>query len=235
MFERDLTLKETRADHEWCPKYFDVVACLYICALFLTWVLASKMFVVGGLILNAGILAYPLTGVFGDSLTEIYGFSRTRRLIWMGFICGLIFLFFTQIAVALPTPLDFRLQEAFAAVHGQLPRIVIASYTAYLCCEFTNSFIMSRMKVWSKANNFPLRALVSTAVAQLVDSVVFFIGAFAGTMPNSVVFQLIVSGWIIKTIYEFILLPVTTVAVKKIKFLEGIEHFDCGELSVLKF
>ncbi|MGE4350634.1 MAG: queuosine precursor transporter [Bdellovibrionales bacterium] len=235
MFERDLSLKKTHADHEWHPKHFDVVACLYICALITTWITIPKLFAAGPFTFSGGVLVYPLTCIFGDTLTEIYGFNRTRRLIWMGFICGLIFLFFTQLAIALPVAPDFKLQEAFAAVNGQMPRVVIASYTAYLGCEFSNSYIMSKMKVWSNADNFPLRALASTVVAQFVDSAVFFIMAFAGILSVSALIKIIVVSSVAKILYETLLLPVTNAFVRKLKSLEGIEHFDHGELRMLKF
>jgi hypothetical protein len=235
MLHRDINLKETGADHEWQPKYIDTLACLYICALILTWVCASKMFHIGPLIFNATLFIYPLNHIFGDILTEIYGFNRTRRLIWMGFVCGIVFVFFTQLSIALPPAPDYTGQGAFAAVNGALPRIVFASYLAYLCCEFTNSFIISHMKRVQAAENFPLRAVASTAGAQFVDSIIFFGVAFAGTMPAHDLLLVMFDGWIAKVLYEFVLLPVTTVAVRKLKSLEGIEHFDRYRLRVFKF
>lgn len=234
MLGRDLTLKETGADSEWTPKYIDIIACLYIAALMLTWVMASKMFVLGALALNASCLVYPMNHIFGDILTEVYGFNRTRRLIWMGLVVGLLYLVLTQIAIYLP-PTDLKTQDAFTTIYGAAPRIVIASYVAYLCCEFVNSLIISRMKLKQKANNFPLRAVASTAGAQAVDSIVFFVIAFYGTMPNKTLAMVVFTGWAVKVIYEIIALPLTTIAVRKLKKLEGIEHFDRYKLNVLKF
>ncbi len=235
MFERDLSLQETSADNTWHPKYIDVIAGLYICALISTWVTGSKLFSVGFVTASAANFVYPLTCVFGDILTEIYGFNRTRRLIWTGFACGLLYLFFTQLAIALPPAPSYKLQDAFAAVNGSQVRIVIASYIAYVVCEFTNSAIMAKMKVWSNAHNFPLRAAVSTIGAQFVDSVLFFTVAFAGLVPFDVLLSLIFSGWIFKSVYEFVMLPVTTLAVNKLKKLEGIEHFDRHKLQMFRF
>ncbi len=235
MFERDLSLKETGNDNEWGPRYFDVVSCLYICALIVTWVTAIKLFSVGPLVFSSAILVYSLNCVFGDVLTEVYGFNRTRRLIWMGFICGLLFVLFTQIAIALPPAPTFKLQESFAAIHGQMPRIVFASFTAYLFNEFTNSWVMSKMKLWSKANNFPLRAIASTALSQLVDSVVFFGIAFVGSITLGMFANLVISSWAFRVLYEIVFLPLTNAFVRKLKSLEGIEHFDRYELKVMKF
>ncbi len=235
MFERDLELKETSADNQWHPKHIDIVACLFITANIATWVTAIKLWTWGPLTFSAATLVYPLTCVFGDVLTEIYGFNRTRRLIWTGFGCGLLFLFFVQIAIILPAAPDFKLQDAFAAVNGALPRIIIASYVAYICCEFTNSSIMSKMKVWSKGDNFPLRAAASTIGAQLVDSIVFFTAAFVGIIPLGTLLSLIFGTWIAKSLYELIVLPFTTIAVTWLKKREGVEHFDRHRLEIFKF
>ncbi|HEU0118749.1 MAG TPA: queuosine precursor transporter [Alphaproteobacteria bacterium] len=235
MFERDLTLTEASADGEWHPKHIDIVACLFITANIATWVTAIKLWTIGPMTFSAATLVYPLTCIFGDVLTEIYGFNRTRRLIWTGFICGLIFMFFLQLAIILPPAPDFHLQDAFATINGALPRVVIASYVAYICCEFTNSTVISKMKVRSGGDNFPLRAALSTILAQFVDSVVFFVAAFAGTVPPMIVLSLVLSTWIAKSLYEIIFLPVTTIAVAKLKRLEGIEHFDRHKLQMFKF
>ena len=196
MLHRDMNLKEVSADSSWHPKYIEVVACFYICALILTWVCASKMFHIGSVVLNGSVLIYPLNHMFGDVLTEIYGFNRTRRLIWMGFVGGLLFLFFTQLSIALPPSDSYKMQDAFAAVNGALPRIVVASYLAYLCCEFTNSFIIARLKVRQEAENFPLRAVASTVGAQGVDSIVFFLLAFVGVMSLHDLFWLMFDTWV---------------------------------------
>ena len=193
------------------------------------------MFHIGFLLFNGSLLAYPLNHIFGDILTEIYGFNRTRRLIWMGLICGLLFLAITQIAIILPPPVGYTGQTAFAMVNGVLPRIVIASYLAYLCCEFTNSYIISRLKIFQNAQKFPLRAIASTVGGQFVDSLIFFTVAFLGTMPTGDFLLMMIDGWIAKVLYEIVMLPVTTLVVRKIKSLEGIEHFDRYKLRVFRF
>ncbi len=235
MFERDLSLRETSADNEWVPKHIDIVACLYICMLILTSVLVPKLFTFGPFIFSAAILAYPMNTIFGDILTEIYGFNRTRRLIWIGLICEILLVLMTQIAIWLPPPPNFPLQDAYAAVFANMPRIVAASFAAYVCCEFTNSFIMSRMKLWSQGRNLPLRAIASTIGAQVVDSVIFFTAAFAGVVDARVLVTMISSAILFKVLYEVLFLPFTMAVVRKLKRLEGVEHFDRYPLHVLKF
>jgi uncharacterized integral membrane protein (TIGR00697 family) len=116
-----------------------------------------------------------------------------------------------------------------------LPRIIVASYIAYICCEFTNSTIIAKMKVWSKGDNFPLRAAASTIVAQLVDSAIFFTAAFAGTVPDGVLLSLVLSTWGAKSLYEILALPFTTWAVTWLKKREGVEHFDRQRLEIFRF
>ena len=230
-----MDLKEINADFEWHPKYIDVIACLYICTNIATWVTAGKLWSFGPFTFSAAVLVYPLTCIFGDVLTEIYGFNRTRRLIWTGFNCGLLFLFFVQVAIALPPSVDYKMQEAFMAVNGSLPRVIVASYLAYVCCEFVNSYIMSKMKIWSQGNNFPLRAALSTVGAQLVDSIVFFVIGFFGIVPTKTVVVTILSTWGAKSAYEIALLPLTTYAVRRLKRMEGVEQFDRCRLLIFKF
>lgn len=235
MFTRDKNLKETNRDAEWHPRYIDVVACLFICVLMLTPILGSKMFELGPMKFSAAIIVFPFACIFGDILTEVYGFNRTRRIIWMGLICDILLVLFTTIAIHLPPAPEYLGQEAYASVLGSVPRITFASIVAYILNEFTNSMIMSKMKIWSKGDNFPLRAVASTAAAQLVDSVIFFGVAFGGTLPLGVIVNLVLSGWAVKVLYEIVVLPVTTVFVRKLKKAEGIEHFDRQPVPVLKF
>jgi uncharacterized integral membrane protein (TIGR00697 family) len=198
-------------------------------------VTAGKLFTFEGMVLSASILVYPLNSIFGDVLTEVYGFNRTRRLIWMGLISGLLFLVATQIAIILPPAESYTAQEAFATINGIIPRIVLASYIAYLGCEFTNSAIMSKMKIWQKARNFSYRAMVSTAAAQLVDSSLFFLIGFWDAMPHDLLLMTIISSWLLKTGYELLALPFTSVLTRGLKHLEGIEHFDRYTLHFFKF
>ena len=235
MFARDLSLKEANADKEWVPRHIDVIASLYICTLLLTSILIPKLFSFGPFVFAGGILVYPLNTIFGDVLTEVYGFNRTRRLIWIGLVCEILLVLTTQMAIVLPPAPDFKLQDSYTAIFSAMPRIVVSSFTAYVCCEFTNSFVISRLKLWSNADNFPLRAVASTVAAQTVDSLVFFTAAFAGVVSTKVLVSMILSGIIFKSLYEVLVLPITMVIVRKLKTLEGIEHFDRYSLHFMKF
>lgn len=226
-------LKITGNDNEWQPKYIEIAAMLFVAALLITAVVAPKIIQIGFLTISAATLVYPLTCIFGDALTEVYGFNRTRRIVWVGLICEAMLVFFTWLAIQLPAAEVFTFQDSYAQVLGSVPRIVLASFTAYLFCEFINSYIMSRMKVWMGAKNFSVRAMASTIVAQGVDSAIFFVIAFWGILPNEVVFKLIITTWIIKSLYEFFALPFTITFVKWLKKREGVEHFDKQQLSLV--
>ena len=153
----------------------------------------------------------------------------------MGAICNALLILTSSIAIMLPPAADFKLQEAFAAIYVQMPRLVVSSFIAYFVSEFVNSYIMSKMKIWSKAENFGFRAIASTAMAQIIDSSLYFCLAFAGVLPNQLIMKLILTAWFLKVCYEIVALPFTTVFVGLLKKWEGIEHFDRQKLVLLKF
>lgn len=235
MLSRDMNLRVTNQDVEWQPRYIEVAAMLFVTTLLLTAIVAPKIVQIGFLTISAATLVYPLTCIFGDTLTEVYGFNRTRRIVWIGLICSAMLVFFTWLAIVLPSAESFVHQEAFATILGSVPRIVAASFLAYFICEMINSFIMSKMKILWDGRNFPLRAVASTVVAQAADSVVFFIAAFAGVLPQDVILKLIVTTWLVKSLYEFLALPFTVAFVRFLKRREGIEHFDRQTLYIMRF
>jgi uncharacterized integral membrane protein (TIGR00697 family) len=235
MFGGSLNLRVTNQDGEWQPRYMEVAAMLFVTCLILTSIVASKIVHVGFLTLSASTFVFPLTCIFGDVMTEVYGFNRTRRIIWIGLICMLMTVFFTWLTVILPPDSSFSNQGAFAIVLGAVPRITAASFVAYVFCEIVNSYIMSRMKIWSKGKLLSLRALASTVAAQAVDSAICFTTAFLGSLAPTVVLKLIMTTWAVKSFYECLVLPFTIWFVCKLKGLEGVEHFDNQRLYVMKF
>lgn len=235
MFLRDLDLRITRQDSEWQPRYIEITAMLFITVLLLNSILAPKIISIGFLTISAATLVYPLACIFGDALTEVYGFNRTRRIIWAGFICLSMMVFFTWLAIALPPDGNYMHQDAFSTVLGSMPRMVASAFTAYVFCEIINSFIMSKMKIWSSGKHFPPRAMVSTIAAQAADSIVFFTMAFWGVLSGAIILKLILTTWIVKSLYEFFALPFTIWFVRLLKRREGIEHFDNQKLHVFKF
>lgn len=227
--QADRSIDRVDASVSWQPRYVDIVGIAFVVCLLVSNIAAVKLFSLGPLVFTGGILVFPLSYIFGDVLTEVYGYARTRRIIWLGLFANLFMVFVLWVATILPPAPGWPLQEQFAAVHSVVPRIVVASVVAYWAGEIANSIVMSRMKIWLEGKQLWLRAIGSTVVGQLVDSVLFVLIGFAGQMPNSIIITAILTAWVFKTGYEVVILPLTYIIVQRLKAAEGVDHFDRGE------
>ena len=234
MFSQNFSYRVTGNDSEWQPRYIEIAAMLFVATLLITSILIPKLVDVGFTTVSAGLLMFPLTCALGDVITEVYGFNRTRRIILVGMLCSSLLVIATSVAIVLPPAPSFQHQEAFATLYGVLPRIVLSSFTAYFCCEIINSFIMSKMKIWSSGRYLSLRAILSTVIAQFADSIIFWVMAMAGVLDSKIIIELIITSWAVKVVYELLALPFTLWFVAFLKRLEGVEHFDRQELYVFK-
>lgn len=214
---------------EWRPKYVDIVGIAFVVCLLVSNLAAVKLFSLGPLVFTGGILVFPLSYLFADIITEVYGYARMRRIIWLGLFANLFMVLVLWLTIQLPPAPGWPLQEEFAAVHQVIPRIVIASIVAYWSGEIVNSFVISRLKVWLEGRHLWLRVVGSTAVGQFVDSVLFVLIAFYGQVSIEVLIAAIVTAWLFKTAYEVVVLPITYAVVAKLKQAEGIDHYDRGE------
>lgn len=177
-------------------------------------------------IYGAGVLFFPLSYVFGDVLTEVYGYARARKVIWVGFI-GVIFAsIMSYIIVKLPPAPGWEGQEAYTLIFGQVPRIVLASLIAFFTGEMINAYVMARMKVWTKGKHLWTRTIGSTIVGQGMDSLIFYPVAFFGIWENDVLIIVMISNFLIKVAWEAILTPVTYKLVAMLKNAEGVDVFD---------
>ncbi|MBT5767569.1 MAG: queuosine precursor transporter [Kordiimonadaceae bacterium] len=177
-------------------------------------------------IYGAGVLFFPLSYVFGDVLTEVYGYARARKVIWVGFI-GVIFAsIISFIIVELPPAPGWEGQEAYALIFGQVPRIVIASLIAFFTGEMINAYVMARMKIWTKGMHLWSRTIGSTIVGQGMDSLIFYPVAFYGIWENDVIITVMISNFLIKVSWEAVLTPVTYKLVALLKRAEGVDVFD---------
>lgn len=229
-------LRITESQAEWIPKYSDVIAAIFVTTLLVSNLAAQKLFRLGPATFTAGILVFPFSYIFGDILTEVYGFNRARRIIYVGLLANLFMALTLWLAIQLPPAPGWNLQREFQAVHSLVPRIVIASILAYVSGELTNSFVMSRLKIKTNGRHLWLRTITSTIAGQFVDTGLFVLIAFGGVFPSSLLITAIVSGWIFKCLYEAVATPLTYLVVNKLKRLEGIEHFDRKDrLTLLKF
>jgi queuosine precursor transporter len=229
-------LRITESQAEWTPKYSDVIAAIFVTTLLVSNLAASKLFQLGPATFTAGILVFPISYIFGDVLTEVYGFNHARRIIYVGFLANLFMSLALWVAIQLPPAPGWNLQKEFEAVHSLIARIVIASIIAYVFGELTNSFVMSRLKIKTSGRHLWLRTISSTIAGQFVDSGFFVLIAFGGVFPSNILITATISAWIFKCLYEAIVTPLTYLVVGKLKRLEGVEHFDRKErLTLFKF
>ncbi|MBK8629506.1 MAG: queuosine precursor transporter [Sphingomonadales bacterium] len=202
------------------------ITALFASTLLISNTLDTKIFALGGLELPAGIILFPLAYVFGDILTEVYGYATSRRTIWTGFACLILMVVFYEIARALPPSPSWPGQPAFDSVFSHVPRIVLASIIAYLCGEFVNSFVVAKFKVLQNGKHMALRFVASTIAGQAIDTTLFVLVAFWGVLPTSVLLSIILSGWAVKVGWEIIALPLTIFVVRQIKRIEQEDVYD---------
>jgi uncharacterized integral membrane protein (TIGR00697 family) len=205
---------------------FVVVVALFVTCLITANIIVVKQISIGGIILPAAIIIFPLSYIIGDVLTEVYGYQQARRVIWLGFLCNLVVVLAIWVGGKLPTAPVFEAQTAYERILGSTPRFLVASFLAYLVGEFTNSFVLARMKILTKGRWLWTRTIGSTFVGQGVDTLVFLTVAFLGALPISVLGIMILSHWLVKSAYEVIATPLTYVVVGYLKRKEGVDVYD---------
>lgn len=212
------------------------IGIIFVTCLLLSNLVAGKMWAVTeNITLPAAVILFPLTYIIGDVFTEVYGFRNARTIIWLGFGCSFFAVMIYLITIALPHPGYWENQEAFATVLGTTPRVAAASFAGYLFGEFSNSIVLSKLKVATKGKNLWIRTILSTVIGEGLDSVIFITIAFWGMMDNSVVLQMILFQYLFKVSYEVIFTPVTYLVVKLVKKAEGIDTYDEGiKYSLIK-
>ena len=202
-------------------------AVLFTTALLVSNILAAKLIIVGSWSMAASIIVFPISYIINDVLTEVYGFRVAWKIIWFGFAMNILMVLAFIVAIALPSPDWFKGAEAFAATLGSTPRIVVAGLIAYLLGSSVNAFVISRLKVVSKdGRQFEMRAILSTLAGEFIDSIIFVPIAFLGSMPYKELLSMIVMQVLLKTLYECIILPITSTVVRKVKIYEGVDVFD---------
>ena len=205
------------------------IGIVFVTCLLLSNLIAGKMWsVTENITLPAAVILFPLTYIIGDVFTEVYGFKKARMVIWLGFACSFFAVLIYVVTIALPHPGYWEGQEAYATVMGTTPRVALASFAGYLFGEFSNSIILSRLKVVTKGKNLWLRTILSTVVGEGLDSVIFIMISFWGTMENSVILKMILFQYLFKVAYEVVFTPLTYVVVKAVKKAEGVDTYDEG-------
>lgn len=199
------------------------ISAVFITALITANTIAVKLIDVGSWTLPAAVIVFPLSYIFGDILTEVYGFRWARRIIWLGFFCNLIFVFFVWLGGMLPASPFWEGQEAYQSILGFAPRVLVASFAGYLVGEFANSMILSRLKLATRGRWLWLRTIASTIVGQGLDTAVFITIAFAGPsfMPVIIIYH-----WLAKVAIEVAATPLTYRAVSYLKRKDGMDAYD---------
>ena len=208
-------------------KYYDLVMALFVTILLCSNVIgAAKVCTVWGFTFGAGVLFFPISYIFNDVLTEVYGYARARKVVWAGFGAIIFASFMSWVIVSLPPAAGWNDQEAYKTVFGQTPRIVFASLTAFFVGEFANSYVLAKMKVKTKGRHLWARTIGSTIVGEGVDSLVFYPAAFFGVWENRLVLTVMVSNYIIKVLWEAAVTPATYQVVGFLKRAEQEDYYD---------
>jgi queuosine precursor transporter len=208
---------------------FVVVVALFVTTLITANITAVKLVGFFGLVLPAAIVVFPISYICGDVLTEVYGYRMARRVIWLGFLCNLLAVVAIAIGGFLPAAPFSEAQEtaiAYDHVLGYAPRVLAASFLAYLVGEFANAIVLAKMKVATNGRFLWSRTIGSTLVGQGLDSLVFIVLAFAGTIPASAMLVAVVTQWLVKSLYETLATPLTYVVVNRLKRVEGLDVYD---------
>ena len=205
-----------------------VVAVLFVACLIAANVIATKIVTLAGVTLSAAIVIFPLSYILGDILTEVYGFARTRTVIWLGFAGNLIAVGAIWLGGLLPAAPFWPNQAAYDAILGATPRILAASFVAYLIGEFANAYVLARMKIATQGRHLWARIIGSTLIGQGLDTAVFLAIAFAGVLPTGALLSLIVAQWLAKSAYEALATPLTYAAVNYLKRVDRSDVYDRG-------
>ena len=219
-------------------RYYDLLVHVFVVVLLVSNLVAQKLcaigpFSIGGtefgpfLISGAQIL-FPITYIFGDIFVEVYGYSASRRAIWIGFFSAALLALMAQITTSLPPAPEFQNQDAFEKVFGFVPRVLAASLVAYWCGEFANAFVMAKMKIWTGGKLLWTRTVGSTVVGQAIDTVIVITIVFIGIHSFSTMLNLMFTGYFAKVLYEAAATPVTYWVVNSLKRSEGVDVYDEG-------
>lgn len=207
-------------------RYLDYLIQVFVVVLMVSNLVGPKIVAIGPFRISGAQLLFPITYIFGDIFTEVYGYGASRRAIWTGFFASALLSIMGLITVALPAAPDWPHQECFATVFQFVPRMVIASLIAYWAGEFSNAFVMAKLKLWTKGKHLWVRTIGSTAVGQAVDTTILMIIAFGGSVSLSLIGTLIVSGYLGKVLYEAAATPLTYAVVNFLKRREALDVFD---------
>lgn len=227
------TITDARAPQTRQYRYYDFVMAAYVCVLLCSNLIGPAkettihVPVIGGVTFLAGVLFFPISYIFGDILTEVYGYGRDRRVVWAGFAALVFASIMAAVVVNLPaSESSSSNQAAVEAIFGNTPRIVVASIMAFLCGTFVNSYVLAKMKIWTKGRWLWTRIIGSTVCGEFVDSVIFYFVAFYGRMPASHLVAIMFTQYVLKSGWEIVAAPLTYRVVAFLKKAENEDYYD---------
>ena len=217
-----------RASVEQHSSWFVAVAAVFVTCLMISNIIAVKLIGVFGWTAPAALIIFPISYICGDVLTEVYGYRRARQVIWLAFACNLLAVAAIWVGQALPGAAfwDAQAQSAYERILGFTPRVLLASFCAYLAGEFANAFVLAKMKLLTDGRMLWTRTIGSTFIGQWLDSLIFLTIAFWGVLPPAALVSAIVTQWLVKVAYEALATPLTYSVVNFLKAQEGIDTFD---------
>jgi uncharacterized integral membrane protein (TIGR00697 family) len=216
-------------------RWFPFVTAVFVTTLIISNIIAVKLVAIAGLYLPAAVILFPIAYIFGDILTEVYGYARARMVIWTGFLCNLLAVIAIWLGGQLPAAPFWSAgafqspaaaQQAYQAILGYTPRLLAASFVAYLIGEFLNSFVLAKLKLRTQGRFLWLRTISSTLVGQAADSSVFITVAYLGVFPPGDLGRAILSQWLFKVAYETLATPLTYLIVGWLKRAEREDYYD---------
>ena len=209
-------------------RYFDVIMALFVAVLLISNLASTKIVTMWMFTFDGGTILFPLSYIFGDILTEVYGYQRSRKVIWTGFGAALLMSLVLWVVQLLPAATDWPNQQAYESLLGFVPRIVLASLVAYFGGAFSNAFLMSKLKIKTKGKLLWVRTIGSTLLGEGIDTAIFCMIAFYGTMPNEILVAIIVSNYVFKSGVEILFTPLTYAIVGFLKKREHADVYDTG-------
>jgi uncharacterized integral membrane protein (TIGR00697 family) len=207
-------------------KFLGLITVLYVTLQLVCDVTAGKIIQVGWFPVSITIIYFPITYIFADILTEVYGYATGRRVLWTVLFCSVLAAALYQFVVFLPPAPGFEKNAGYVQVFGLVPRVVIGSWVAIFFGEIFNNYVMARMKVWTEGKHLWSRLVASTIFGQFVNTALFYSIALYGVLPTNLLIDSILSGWFLKVIVEVALIPITYVIVGKLKTIEQEDYFD---------
>lgn len=207
-------------------RFLGIITVIYITFQLVSDVTAGKLISLWGFPVSVTVLYFPVTYIFADVLTEVYGYAQARKVVWQVVIASVLAGLLYQLVVILPPASGFDANAAYVRVFGSVPRILIGGWLAVWVGGILNDYVLAKMKIWTNGKHLWTRTVGSTIVGEFANTVLFYAIALSGILPNNILVQAILTGWIIKVAVEIIFTPWTYWVIAKLKRLEAVDHYD---------